>query len=192
MTMETRGSSALAWTGPPVPAHQPGRRLVVGIGELAVSKQAADLIVTHALGSCVAVCLFDPVAHVAGLIHILLPESRINPARALEQPAAFADTGIPLLFQTAYKHGVEKKRCVVHLIGGAEVTMAPGGSGTFNVGKRNVLAAKNALWRNGVLIRAESIGGTTVRTVNLMVGDGRILVTAGRDTVVQLQAGDRR
>ncbi len=191
MTMDTRGSSALAWTTPPAGGPQAGRRLVIGIGEFAVSERTADVIVTHALGSCIAVCLFDPVAHVIGLIHVLLPESRINPARALQQPAAFADTGIPLLFQTAYKHGAEKKRCVVHLIGGAEVATAPGGvSGAFNVGKRNVLAAKNALWRNGVLIKAESVGGTTVRTVNLM-GDGRVLVTSGRDTIVHLQAGER-
>ncbi len=188
--MDTRGSSALAWSAPPLAPPQAGRRLVVGIGEFAVSDQPADVIVTHALGSCIAVCLFDPVAHVIGLIHVLLPESKINPARALQQPAAFADTGIPLLFQTAYKYGVEKKRCVVHLIGGAEVATTAGGTGAFNIGKRNVLAAKNALWRNGVLIKAESVGGTTVRTVNL-VGDGRVLVTSGRDTVVHLQAGER-
>ncbi len=191
MTIVTRGSSALAVSfggdAGVAQGQAAGRRLVVGIGELAVSGQAPDLIVTHALGSCIAVCLFDPVVRVAGLIHFLLPESKINPARAQEQPAAFADSGIPLLFQTAYTLGVEKKRCIVHLIGGAEIATAAGGVGsTFNVGRRNILAAKNALWRNGVLIKAESVGGTTVRTVNLSVADGRIHVTSGRDTVVEL------
>lgn len=163
-----------------------GRRLIVGIGEFAVSDKTGDLIVTHALGSCVAVCLFDPVAKVAGLIHILLPEARINPTRASDQPAAFADTGIPLLFETAYRHGAMKKRCVVHLIGGAEVTTSSDGGGTFNIGRRNILAAKNTLWKNGVLIRGESVGGTLVRTVNLAVAGGRIQVTCGRETLLTL------
>ena len=73
--------------------------------------QPDAVIVTHALGSCVAVCLFDPVARVAGMLHFLLPESSSTPERAARQPAAFADTGIPLLFQAAYQPGASKKRC---------------------------------------------------------------------------------
>jgi chemotaxis protein CheD len=162
-------------------------RVTVGIGELAVSNRAGDVIVTHALGSCVAVCLIDPMAKVVGLIHILLPESRINPARAADQPAAFADTGIPLLFDAAARHGADKKRCIVHLVGGAEVSSnAETGSGAFNVGRRNILAAKNTLWKHGVLIKAESVGGTLVRTVSLAVTGGRIQVTCGRETLVTL------
>jgi chemotaxis protein CheD len=162
------------------------RRLTVGIGEFAVSDRDGDSIVTHALGSCVAVCLFDPIAKVAGLIHILLPEARINPVRAADQPGAFADTGIPLLFESAYRRGAQKKRCVVHLIGGAEMATAPEGGGTFNIGRRNILAAKNTLWKNGVLIKDQSVGGTQVRTVNLAVAGGRIQVTCGRETLVTL------
>jgi chemotaxis protein CheD len=162
------------------------RRVNVGIGELAVSDRIGDHIVTHALGSCVAVCLFDPVVMVAGLIHILLPESRINPVRAAAQPAAFADTGIPLLFEEAARQGAQKKRCLVHVIGGAEVTTTPEGGGAFNIGRRNVLAVKNTLWRSGVLIRGESVGGTLVRTVHLAVAGGRIQITCGRETLVTL------
>ncbi len=67
-----------------------------------MSNDTESLIVTHALGSCIAVWPWNPGAAVAGLGHVLLPDSRINPARAERQPAAFADTGIPLLFHTAY------------------------------------------------------------------------------------------
>jgi chemotaxis protein CheD len=169
------------------PAMPVAGKIVVGIGEFAVSNRAGDVLVTHALGSCVAVCLIDPVAKVAGLIHILLPEARINPARAADQPAAFADTGIPLLFNAAVRRGAEKKRCVVHLVGGAEVASGTeGGGGSFNIGRRNILAAKNTLWKHGVLIKAESLGGTLVRTVNLAVTGGRIQVTCGRETLVSL------
>src|SRR5262249_9994475 len=78
-----------------------GKRYVVGIGELAVGTQQQDVIVTHALGSCIAVCVWDPIAQVGGLLHFLLPESKINLARAAQQPATYADTGVPLLLQEA-------------------------------------------------------------------------------------------
>lgn len=178
----TSGTSALA----ALPVPSPGaRRHVVGIGEFAVSNRPGDLIVTHALGSCIAVCLWDPLTPVAGLIHVLLPESRINQVRAAEQPAAFADTGIPLLFQAAYKLGAVKSRLKVKLIGGAEIA-GDNGSGTFNIGRRNALAAKNVLWRNAVLIDKEEIGGRTVRTVHMTVADGRVQVSTGRDVVVTM------
>ena len=124
------------------------------------------------------------VFHVAsGLIHILLPEARINPERAAEQPEAFADSGLPLLFQAAYRLGAIKSRLRVRLVGGAEVADE---GGSFNVGRRNLLAAKNVLWRNGVLIEKEEVGGRTVRTVQLDVTDGSLQVTSGRDVVVTL------
>ena len=61
-----------------------------------------------------------------GMLHFLLPEARINPERAQQQPAAFADTGIPLLFQTAYEYGLIKQRAIVQLVGGAEMTQYGG------------------------------------------------------------------
>jgi chemotaxis protein CheD len=164
------------------------RRVVVGIGEFAVSDRPDDVIVTHALGSCIAVCLWDPDRQVGGLIHFLLPESKINPQRASDQPAAFADTGIPIVFQAAYKLGAQKSRLRVRLVGGAEVAVSSdtGSGSAFNIGRRNLLAAKQMLWRNGVLIDKEEVGGRTVRTVHMTVGDGRVQVTSGRDVVVTL------
>ena len=90
----------------------PGRaeRVVIGIGDYAVTTSPGAEIVTHALGSCVAVCLWDPVTHVAAMLHFLLPESKLNLERAARQPGTFADTGIPLLFQAAYKAGAVKAR----------------------------------------------------------------------------------
>ncbi len=153
------------------------RRLIIGIGEFAVSNRPGDVIVTHALGSCIAVCVFDPVALVAGMLHFLLPAANINPERARQQPAVFADTGIPLLFQTAYEHGLTKRRSVVKLVGGAE--MAQAGGAAFNTGRRNALAAKNLLWRNGVFVSGQEVGGTGARTVHLSVADGRLQIFNG-------------
>ena len=159
------------------------RRYVVGIGEFAVSNAKDDVIITHALGSCIAVCIWDPTNLVAGLLHFLLPDSRINPQRAKGQPAAFADAGIALLFQTACQHGLQKNRCIVRLAGGAEVA---GHGASFDIGKRNILAAKTMLWRHGVLIAAEDVGGRAVRTVNLHAADGRLQITSGREQINEL------
>jgi chemotaxis protein CheD len=162
----------------------PGRRITVGIGELAVTDQPDDSIVTHALGSCVAVCLFDPVANVAAMLHFLLPESKINEERAKAQPGAFADTGIPLLFQSAYRLGLDKKRTIVKLAGGAEIGSQSAGS--LQIGRRNALAAKNILWRNGVLINAQDIGGSVARSVHLLALDGRVQIFNGREQIKEL------
>ena len=78
-----------------------GRYVRVGIGEFAVSANPDEVLTTIALGSCVAVCLFDPVAKVGGMLHFLLPDSKLNADRARTQPAAFADTGIAMLFHAA-------------------------------------------------------------------------------------------
>jgi chemotaxis protein CheD len=154
-----------------------GARTVIGIGELSVSTAASMRITTHAVGSCIAVCVFDPAAHVAGMLHFLLPEASINPERARTNPAVFADTGIPLLFQQAYRHGLTKHRAIVKLVGGADMAHT---TGAFNTGKRNLLAARGLLWRNGVFVAAEDVGGTEARTVHMSVDDGRLQVISGR------------
>lgn len=157
------------------------QRVVIGIGEHAVTGPDSH-IVTHALGSCVAVCLWDPDARVGAMLHFLLPESRVNLERAKKQPGTFADTGIPLLIQEAMQRGLNKKRCRAHLFGGAAV----GAQGGLDVGKRNSLAARRLLWQHGIFIHAEALGGHEPRTVNFSVADGHIQVRCGRQRVQEL------
>lgn len=168
-------SDAIMWAGPAW--VRPPAKQIVGIGEFVVSAVADKMIATHAVGSCIAVCVYDPVVSVAGMLHFLLPDSSINPERAGKHPAAFADTGIPLLFQTAYRHGLVKQRAIVKLVGGAEMPQKTGG--WFSTGRRNLLAARQMLWRNGVFIAAEDVGGKDARTVHLSVGSGRLQVYSG-------------
>lgn len=163
------GLSTLGSTAP--------KRLVVGIGELAVARGAGDEIVTFALGSCIAVCLWDSARGVAGLLHYLLPEARINPDRAKAQPEAFADTGIPILLGKFVAAGGHPKQSLVKIIGGAEVA----GPNSLNVGRRNILAAKNVLWKHGLLIKTQLVGGNAARTVYLSAGTGRVKVTSGNE-----------
>lgn len=160
------------------------RRLVVGIGDLAVSDRMEDVLVTYALGSCVAVCLYDPASRVAALLHFLLPEASINERRAAEQPAAFGDTGVPLLLQTAARYGLRKERSVVRLVGGADIGGLP--SNALKTGHRNVLAARTVLWRHGLFIESQDVGGMSARTVHLAVRDGRVQIFNGRDRIKEM------
>lgn len=184
-TADQAQARTLSRTNSPAADAAAQSRIVIGIGEYAVSDKPGSVLVTHALGSCIAVCLWDPATHVGGMLHFLLPDSRVNPARAQQQPATFADLGIPLLFQAAYKLGAIKQRCVVRLVGGADVTGVQGG-GLLEVGRRNQVAAKNLLWRNGVLIKAERLGGSEPRNVLLTVADGSLRITSGNQIVAEL------
>jgi chemotaxis protein CheD len=170
------------------PAQPDTRYVRVGISEFAVSDRSDEVLTTIALGSCVAVCVHDPVAGVGGLLHFLLPDSKLNPERARTQPAAFADTGIATLFHAAYALGAQKKRCRVRLVGGAEIAASgtPGGDDLFQVGRRNVLAARAVLWRNGTLINGEDVGGTTARTIAMAVADGRVAVKSDGRVIAEL------
>ena len=107
---------------------------------------------THALGSCVAVCLWDPVTHVAGMLHFLLPESKLNAERAARQPARSPTPASRCCFRRRTRPGAVKSRLRVQLLGGAAITGGPNG---LDVGRRNALIAKKILWQNGVLVKGE-------------------------------------
>lgn len=143
---------------------------VVGMADCSLSTDPDEVLVTYALGSCIAVAVHDPVAKVGGLLHYMLPESGIDRDKAARNPYMFADTGIPLLFQKSYSLGAQKRRLVVRLAGGSQVM---DDSGVFNIGRRNYLAVRRILWKAGVLIEAEDVGGAMSRTVRLEVGSGR-------------------
>jgi chemotaxis protein CheD len=146
---------------------------VVGIGDCKVRNNPEDILVTHALGSCIAVMIHDPVARVSGLLHYMLPESSLDPAKAKVKPFMFADTGIPELFHWTYALGGVKSRLIVMAAGGAQM-LDP--NGTFNIGKKNQLAMRKIFWKAGVLVRKEEIGGVDSRTVRIEVATGKVML----------------
>jgi len=150
--------------------------LVLGIGDFGASKTNGAKVKTFALGSCVAVVLLDPKTRTVGMIHIALPESKINPAKVRERPGYFADTGLPLLLErmAAVSGNGNTRTYVVKLAGGASI-MDP--NDTFNIGKRNVLAAKKILWAHGMGPVAEDVGANYSRTVAVSVDTGEVLIS---------------
>lgn len=160
----TQTMSALYLRQPNAPAN---RNVVVGVGDIGVLRGPGTLV-THALGSCVAVSVHDPAGPLGVLLHVLLPESGIDVERARREPAVFADTGVITLIRTFLKAGGSPGRAVVRMAGGGHVVKGM----SMHVGKRNVLAVRRALWGSRVRIASEDVGGTVSRTVALDVGPG--------------------
>lgn len=155
-------------------------RLIIGIAEMQISRDPADLLVTHALGSCVGITVHDPVAHVGGILHYMLPLSSLDPAKAQKNPFMFGDSGIPEFFKAAYKAGASKDNLRVCMAGGASVIQD---AQKFDIGQRNVVIARKLFWKNAVLIAAEHVGGTLPRTLYLDMTTGSTWFTSGRDRV---------
>ncbi len=158
------------------------RLLVVGVGDCRHALRESGTLVTYALGSCIAVGIWDPVSKVTGLLHFMLPQSCPETgASASEHPFRYADTGTPLLFRRAYDLGADRRRLRVYLAGGASVV---DGGGLFNVGKRNHTAIRKLLWKAGILVHGEDVGGTHSRTVRLDSSSGRFVIsTPGKDDI---------
>lgn len=149
-------------------------RLVVGISERAFSAQPGDLVVTHALGSCVGVAIHDPVAKVGGILHYMLPMSSLDKEKAAKNPFMFGDSGVPAFFQEAYALGASKDRLRVVIAGGARVIES---AQTLDIGSRNVVIARKLFWKNSILIAAEDVEGNRPRTLFLEVGTGKTWFT---------------
>jgi chemotaxis protein CheD len=144
-----------------------------------VSACGDDIIVTHGLGSCLGICAHDPAAGVGGLLHVMMPQSSVNPQKASANPFMFVDTGVPAFFREIYAAGALKQRLVVKVAGGAA---SLGGEDHFAVGKRNYIMLKKMFWQNGILIKSEDVGGAAARTMFLYVGTGKVwLNMAGED-----------
>jgi len=153
-------------------------RIVIGMADCGIAADARSRLVTYALGSCIGLALYDPVAAVGGLLHFMLPDSTQFPGKATENPYKFADTGIPLMLDRLCAQGASKKRLIVYMAGGAQILDS---EGVFEIGKRNCLAARRVLWKHGLLLAGEAVGGMDFRTVTLEVATGRFMLDeAGR------------
>jgi chemotaxis protein CheD len=156
-------------------------KLVAGIAEMVVSNNPDEALVTYALGSCLGLALHDPDAGVGALIHLQLPNSSLDPARGQTNPERFVDTGVPAVFKAAYRLGARKDRITAYVAGGASMIEA-GQRDSFQTGKRNLVILKKLLWKNGVFLKGEDVGGRISRTVTLNVATGEFFVKANGGT----------
>ncbi len=140
------------------------------------SQNADDIIITYSLGSCVGLSLYDPKIKVGGIIHCMLPLSRIDPERARTMPHMFADTGVPSLIQSLLDMGAEKGRLIAKVAGAAKLLNS---SNTFNIGERNQVVVRKVLWKNKILVAGEDTGGSCARTMFLNMESGTTTLRSG-------------
>ena len=160
---------------PPTTGH--GRLRAIGAGQIAISSDPTETLITYGLGSSIAVAAYDRMARVGALMHAELTLGPACGSEAERDPGRFVETGVAHMLAALHARGARKDRLELRAAGGARIT---GGAleECFGIGRRNVVALKKALWQHGILIRAYDVGGAMVRTLSLCIEDGMVeLVT---------------
>ena len=148
-------------------------RYVVDVADMKVGREG-DVLITHALGSCLGLLAYDPIARVGGLLHAMLPLSEINTQKAESQPFMFVDLGVPAMFEALYNLGGQKSQMVVKAAGCGNPI---GKNVLFNIGDRNYSMLKKLLVEHDIVLAAEDIGGPNNRTIHLDLSTGKTLIS---------------
>jgi chemotaxis protein CheD len=152
------------------------RALGVGVGEMRTSNRPGEVLRSYALGSCIGLVVLSPNQRAVGMVHVALPDSKINLQLAKELPGMFADTGIPFLLEAMSQYGCRVPGdLIVKMAGGANI-LDPGS--TFEIGKRNILAVKKTLWRYRLGPVAEDVGDFFSRTLSVDVDAGMVVLSS--------------
>jgi len=136
----------------------------VGMADAIAVSSPAKLI-TLGLGSCIGLVIYDELAKVAAMAHIMLPESRGG--KELAKPGKFADLAVPFLVEELLKKQAHKERLKAKFAGGAQMFANITGSGAefLAVGVRNAAETVTFLNKFKIKIIASDTGGTKGRTV---------------------------
>jgi chemotaxis protein CheD len=147
--------------------------VAVGLAELKISRDPNDVIVAFGLGSCLGVGIFDPMTHLAGLLHAVLPKcTNSNETRSPK----YVDSGIQFMLEEMEKQGLNRSRMIIRIAGGANMLNLGGSANPFDIGTRNIESAHLLLEKLNYKIKSEQIGGQTGRTVRLYASDGRMTI----------------
>lgn len=155
--------------------------IVVGIADMKMARNEG-VLVTYALGSCIGICLYDPVVKLAAMIHIMLPVKLEN---SNDNVFKFADTGIPETVRKMEIFGAVRSRIVAKIAGGARMFDIPGNGSLGNIGMRNIESVKQTLRAQGIRILKEDVGANYARTLyfDCKTGNG-VIKSYGRSEIV--------
>ncbi len=149
-------------------------KLVVGISDWKICR-SPDSLITYALGSCVGICLYDKATRIAGLSHIMLPDSTAISGGGATRPK-FADTAIVDMLNAMRAQGAMQSGITAKIAGGA--VMFQSASAQFNIGERNVEAVRRILGQLGIPIVAADTGLNYGRTVTFFAENGNLEVNS--------------
>ncbi|MDP8242790.1 MAG: chemotaxis protein CheD [Candidatus Hinthialibacter antarcticus] len=145
------------------------KQYVVGISDLKAVRAFEGTIVTHSLGSCLGVTVFDMEAKVGGMLHALLPDSSHNPARAQAKPGMFVDSGFESLIQAVVRLGANPQRLIIKLAGAGNFLDK---QGHFQIGKKNYEMICAVLQHRRFVARGDDCGGAKPRSLYLDLKTG--------------------
>lgn len=152
-------------TGPCATAGSKAR-IFIAQGEHAIAS-GPDAVISTLLGSCVAVCLWDPVAGIGGMNHFLLPDEGVTSLGM----SGYGANAMELVINGLIRRKAQRSRLRAKLFGGAMMI-----SGLSNVGKRNAEFARSYLLRENIPCDSQSLGGTQARRVEFWPADGRVRI----------------
>jgi chemotaxis protein CheD len=155
----------------------------VGIADLNLVLNPGT-IMTIGLGSCIGIALYDKTVKVAGLSHIMLPDS--TQFKSSTNPMKFADLAIPMLIKKMEKQGCQKRNLIAKIAGGASMFNFSDKSIISDIGKRNSDAVKKALKNVEIPVIAEDVGGNKGRTMILYAADGRVVLKVVGQGIIEL------
>ena len=148
-------------------------RIVVNVGDAQISQDSQEVLVTYGLGSCIGVCMYDPIACLGAMVHSQLPDSRINQAKAKSNPLMFVDTGLKLVIDKMLSMGANKRRIRTVIAGGASMKMM---SESSDIGRKNYQSVRKILWKANMFVDADDVGGSSARTMYLSIADGVVTI----------------
>lgn len=132
-------------------------------GDFATSNDS-NVVLTTVLGSCVAACIWDPIAQVGGLNHFLLPDR----TKEAGNPIVYGAQAMELLINDLLKKGAVKRRLRAKLFGGGNVL-----EGLSNIGEKNAEFALSFLQNEGIDCVSSSLLGSQARRVRFYPTTGR-------------------
>lgn len=152
-----------------------GNMIKVGMADMKYC-HAPDAITTLGLGSCVGVVLYDSGTKIAGLVHIMLPDS--TKIKNNDNKAKFADTGIEEMIRQIVEAGASRAKLKAKIAGGAQMFAFRSENDLLRVGARNVEAVKEELAKHRIPIVAEDTGDSYGRTIEFYPESEELLIKA--------------
>ncbi len=156
----------------------------VGIADMNIADDGTS-IRTSGLGSCIGVVLYDEWIKLAGMVHVMLPDSSIG-KEAKPNLAKYADTGIEELIRQLKTRGANLRRLQCKMAGGAQMFQFQSKSDVMRIGPRNAEAVKEVLLKHGVPIVAEDLGGNKGRTIEFFTSTGILQVRTVNEGIKEL------
>lgn len=145
----------------------------IGMADMNIC-EAPDGLTTIGLGSCVGTVLYDPKKKIAGMVHVMLPDS--TAIKNNSNRAKFADTGIETLLDILLEKGVQKSNLIAKIAGGAQMFSFSGDNEMLRIGDRNIEATKKKLSQLGIKLVSDDTGDNYGRTIIFDPETGELIV----------------